>query len=60
LPAENDVQGHQSLLAIQKVIHSGPFAIMDGTTAGNGPGPRTLYPLVKNVVLAVSRPAVMM
>ena len=27
------------LLAIQKEIHSGLFAIMDGTTAGNGPGP---------------------
>ncbi len=32
------------LLAIQKEIHSGLFAIMDGTTAGNGPGPRTMYP----------------
>ena len=28
------------------------FAIMDGTTAGNGPGPRTMYPVVKNVMLA--------
>ena len=27
------------LLAIQKEIHSGIFAVMDGTTAGNGPGP---------------------
>src|ERR1700730_11619317 len=26
------------LLAIQKEIHSGIFAVMDGTTAGNGPG----------------------
>jgi hypothetical protein len=25
---------------------------MDGTTAGNGPGPRTMYPEVKNVILA--------
>src|SRR6185295_1518730 len=33
-------------------IHSGLFAIMDGTTAGNGPGPRTMYPVVKNVMLA--------
>jgi uncharacterized protein (DUF362 family) len=40
------------LLAIQKEIHSGLFAIMDGTTAGNGPGPRTMYPAVKNVMLA--------
>src|SRR3954469_9843205 len=40
------------LLAIQKEIHTGVFAIMDGTTAGNGPGPRTMYPVVKNVMLA--------
>ncbi len=42
------------LLAIQKEIHSGIFAVMDGTTAGNGPGPRTMYPEVKNVILASS------
>lgn len=40
------------LLAIQKEIHSGVFAIMDGTTAGNGPGPRTMFPEIKNVMLA--------
>lgn len=40
------------LLAIQKEIHPGIFAIMDGTTAGNGPGPRTIKPEVKNVILA--------
>jgi len=40
------------LLAIQKEIHSGIFAVMDGTTAGNGPGPRTMYPEIKNVMLA--------
>ncbi len=40
------------LLAIQKEIHPGLFAIMDGTTAGNGPGPRTMHPVVKNVMLA--------
>jgi uncharacterized protein (DUF362 family) len=39
------------LLAIQKEIHSGLFAVMDGTTAGNGPGPRTMFPEIKNVVL---------
>ena len=46
---------HQTLvdlLAIQKEIHSGIFAVMDGTTAGNGPGPRTMYPEIKNVILA--------
>jgi uncharacterized protein (DUF362 family) len=40
------------LLAIQKEIHTGLFAIMDGTTAGNGPGPRTMYPVVKDFMLA--------
>lgn len=40
------------LLAIQKEIHPGVFAVMDGTTAGNGPGPRTMIPVVKNVMLA--------
>ncbi len=40
------------LLAIQKEIHSGIFAVMDGTTAGNGPGPRTMYPEIKNWMLA--------
>ncbi len=39
------------LLAIQKEIHAGLFAVMDGTTAGNGPGPRTMYPEEKNVIL---------
>jgi uncharacterized protein (DUF362 family) len=42
------------LLAIQKEIHTGIFAVMDGTTAGNGPGPRTMFPEVKNVMLASS------
>ena len=40
------------LLSLQKEIHSGVFAVMDGTTAGNGPGPRTMYPEIKNVILA--------
>lgn len=40
------------LLAIQKEIHPGIFAVMDGTTAGNGPGPRVMEPVVKNVILA--------
>jgi uncharacterized protein (DUF362 family) len=42
------------LLAIQREIHTGVFAVMDGTTAGNGPGPRTMHPEVKNVMLASS------
>jgi uncharacterized protein (DUF362 family) len=40
------------LLAIQKEIHAGLFAIMDGTTAGNGPGPRTMFPVIKDYMLA--------
>jgi uncharacterized protein (DUF362 family) len=40
------------LLAIQKEIHTGLFATMDGTTAGSGPGPRTLVPYQKDVILA--------
>jgi len=40
------------LLAIQKEIHTGLFATMDGTTAGSGPGPRTLHPHRKDVILA--------
>ncbi len=40
------------LLAIQKEIHSGLFAVMDGTTVGNGPGPRTMVPVRKDVILA--------
>jgi len=40
------------LLTIQKEIHSGLFAVMDGTTAGNGPGPRTMIPEIKDIILA--------
>jgi len=42
------------LLAIQKEIHPGVLAIMDGTTAGSGAGPRMIQPIVKNVILASS------
>lgn len=40
------------LLAIQKEIHRGIFTVVDGTTAGNGPGPRTMIPVTKNILLA--------
>ena len=40
------------LLMIQKKIHKGVFAVMDGTFAGDGPGPRCMIPHVKNVLLA--------
>ena len=44
------------LLMIQKKIHRGVFAVMDGTFAGDGPGPRCMIPHVKNVLLASRRP----
>ena len=40
------------LLMIQKKIHRGVFAVMDGTLVGDGPGPRCMIPHVKNVILA--------
>jgi uncharacterized protein (DUF362 family) len=40
------------LLMIQKKIHRGIFAVMDGTFAGDGPGPRCMVPHLKNVILA--------
>jgi uncharacterized protein (DUF362 family) len=40
------------LLMIQRKIHRGVFAVMDGTFAGDGPGPRCMVPHVKNVILA--------
>lgn len=46
---------HQTLvdlLSIQKEIHPGILAIMDGTTAGDGAGPRMVKPIVKNIILA--------
>jgi hypothetical protein len=44
------------LLAIQREIHPGIFGVMDGTTCGNGPGPRTLQPVIKDILLASSDP----
>jgi uncharacterized protein (DUF362 family) len=40
------------LLAIQTEIHPGILAVMDGTTAGTGAGPRMVQPIVKNIILA--------
>jgi len=42
------------LLAIQKEIHPGILAIMDGTSSGNGAGPRMVQPEIKNIILASS------
>ncbi|MFW9928563.1 MAG: DUF362 domain-containing protein, partial [Candidatus Thorarchaeota archaeon] len=40
------------LVAIQKEIHPGLLAVMDGTVAGNGAGPRTMEPYYSNLLLA--------
>ena len=40
------------LLTIQKEIHSGLFAVMDSTVAGDGPGPRAMIPRETNYMLA--------
>ncbi len=40
------------LLAIQQEIHTGIFAVMDGTFAGDGPGPRAMNVHEKNIILA--------
>ncbi len=42
------------LLAIQKEIHPGVFCLMDATFCGNGPGPRTMIPEEKGLMLASS------
>ena len=42
------------LLAIQKEIHPGIFTVMDATFCGNGPGPRTMIPVEKGLMLASS------
>ncbi|RLE38563.1 hypothetical protein DRJ17_03560 [Candidatus Woesearchaeota archaeon] len=40
------------ILKIQKDIHPNLFAVMDGTVAGNGKGPRTMLPVTANLILA--------
>ncbi len=40
------------LLTIQQDIHPGLLAVMDGTFAGDGPGPRAMHWHEKNVLLA--------
>ena len=40
------------LLLMQRELHPNVFAVMDGTVAGDGAGPRTMVPRVKNVILA--------
>ncbi|MBD3227901.1 MAG: DUF362 domain-containing protein [Candidatus Lokiarchaeota archaeon] len=40
------------LLIIQKQIHPNIMAIVDGTVAGDGEGPRCMKPRIKNVIMA--------
>lgn len=40
------------LLIMQKEIHKGIFAVMDGTVCGDGAGPRTMKPYIGNYILA--------
>jgi uncharacterized protein (DUF362 family) len=44
------------VLAAQREAYAGMFVVMDGTTAGNGPGPYRLQPEIKNAILASSDP----
>jgi len=40
------------LLLMQKELHPGVFCVMDGTVCGDGAGPRTMVPKIKNIILA--------
>jgi uncharacterized protein (DUF362 family) len=40
------------LMLMQKELHPGIFAVMDGTVCGDGAGPRTMRPRIKNYLLA--------
>jgi hypothetical protein len=40
------------LLIIQKQIHPSIMAVVDGTVCGDGAGPRTMIPRIKNYILA--------
>ena len=42
------------LLYMQRELHPAVFTVMDGTIAGDGAGPRTMIPRVKNLILAAS------
>ena len=42
------------LLYMQRELHPAVFTVMDGTVAGDGAGPRTMIPRIKNLVLAAA------
>jgi len=44
------------LMIMQKELHPGIFAVMDGTVCGDGAGPRIMEPKIENYILASSDP----
>lgn len=42
------------LLVMERELHLGTFAAMDGTVAGDGAGPRTMKPVIADYILAGS------
>lgn len=40
------------LMIMQKELHPSIFCVMDGTVCGDGAGPRTMKPIIKNYILA--------
>ncbi len=42
------------LMIMQKELHPGILAVMDGTVCGDGAGPRTMVPVIKNYILGSS------
>jgi uncharacterized protein (DUF362 family) len=42
------------LLYMQRELHPTVFTVMDGTVAGDGAGPRTMIPRIKNLILAAT------
>lgn len=40
------------LMTIQKEVHPGIFTVMDGTICGDGAGPRTMIPVIKDYIIA--------
>jgi hypothetical protein len=40
------------LVMMQRELHPGVFTAMDGTVCGDGAGPRTMVPVIGNVILA--------
>ena len=40
------------LMVMQRELHPRLFAVMDGTVCGDGAGPRTMVPVIKDLILA--------